>query len=153
MGRVVDRHTSLRVNTKRSATQNRWLLKKAVGENKKRWWIERKCKQTKLKSEHLTYRKACRRTNKTIQESLDQHFRDKLKTTADSSRQRWSVIRELLHQYFLLRFYPLISVRIYIIISQTFSRWNFFKSRLTSPDCRRSRYQTYQSTESRCLDQ
>ena len=153
MSRVLDRHTSLRVNTKRSSTQNRWLLKKAVGENKKRRWIERKLKQTKLESEHLAYCKACRRTNKTIQESLDQHFRDKLATTVDSSRQRWSVIRELLHQHFLLRFYPLISVKIYIIISPTFSKIHFFKSKLTSPDCRRSRYQTYQSTASRCFDQ
>ena len=74
----------------------KFLSTEAIEAKRLRRRLERRWLETHLESDRLAYRHACRSTNKLINCSRRNHFRDQL-LAATTAKDRWSVSKELLH--------------------------------------------------------
>jgi hypothetical protein len=74
----------------------RWLSDEAIISKRERRRSERRWKKTRLELDRVAYRRVCRQTNKLINASRADYFRQELSATTDCKR-RWQIAKELLH--------------------------------------------------------
>ena len=75
---------------------SKWLSVDAVAAKRERRRLERVWMRSRKETDRVAYRAACRRANKLINSSRQEHIRNELDACTDS-RQRWSTIKRLLH--------------------------------------------------------
>ena len=78
--------------------ERRWLSEDAIDAKRLRRRLEREWRSSKSSETYIAYRKACRHANKAIINSRCKFYHDRLETTNTDPRQRWTVIRDVLHQ-------------------------------------------------------
>ena len=97
---TLDQLAPLRVRKKRCGRPvNSWLSEAAVRAKRKRRRMETRWRRTGLESDRVLYRRACREAGFAINQSLESHYSDRLRTAAadGNHRTQWRTIRELIH--------------------------------------------------------
>lgn len=88
---------TLRTSRKRKSKPiTRWLSRDAITAKRTRRKLERRWARSKLESDRLAFRNACRYANKLIVQSRASYFRQQL-TSAPNCKRRWQIAKELLH--------------------------------------------------------
>ena len=92
----LDRVAPLRpVVRRRPNPTAKWLSPEAVAAKRKRRRLERKWKASSLETDRVAYRSACRVSNNLINQSRQDHYKQKL--DGSDPKQRWQTAKELLH--------------------------------------------------------
>ena len=92
----LDRVAPLRTVVRRRPNPTaKWLSPEAVAAKRKRRRLERKWKASSLETDRVAYRSACRVSNNLINQSRQDHYRQKL--DGSDPKQRWQTAKELLH--------------------------------------------------------
>ena len=74
----------------------KWLSSDAIEAKRLRRRLEKKWKVSKLESDRIAYRAACRRANELLTSSRQSYFRDQLNSATDA-KSRWKTVKQLLH--------------------------------------------------------
>ena len=94
---LLDEMAPLRTSRKRKSKPiTRWLSRDAITAKRTRRKLERRWARSKLESDRLAFRNACRYANKLIVQSRASYFRQQL-TSAPNCKRRWQIAKELLH--------------------------------------------------------
>ena len=92
----LDRVAPLRTVVRRRPNPTaKWLSPEAVAAKRKRRCLERKWKASSLETDRVAYRSTCRVSNNLINQSRQDHYRQKL--DGSDPKQRWQTAKELLH--------------------------------------------------------
>ena len=92
----LDRVAPLRTVVRRRPNPTaKWLSLEADAAKRKRRRLERKWKASSLETDRVTYRSACRVSNNLINQSRQDHYRQKLDES--DPKQCWQTAKELLH--------------------------------------------------------
>lgn len=74
----------------------KWLSADALEAKRLRRRLEERWRKTRLETDRVDYRRACRRANKLINASRRDFFQEQLASATDA-RQRWRIAKQLLH--------------------------------------------------------
>ena len=94
---ALDRVAPVRTRTRRPPKPiTRWLSDDAVKAKRLRRRLERRWKRDHRESDRIAYRLACRQSNKLINDSRQDYFRNQIANAADC-KDRWRATKHLLH--------------------------------------------------------
>jgi len=97
---ILDKHCSVQTRLKLTPNrrENRWMFQEAVDGKCQRRRLEWEWLTEKKTASYIAYRKACRHANMLITGSRSRYYQDQFVTTNADPRQRWTFIRNVLHQ-------------------------------------------------------
>ena len=83
---------------------------------------EREWRTSMRDESNIAYRKACHQANKAYVNSRSKYYRDRFDTNSADHCQRWTVIRDVLHQTESLEVHPLKGLRLCDGFSKFFAK-------------------------------
>lgn len=108
---VLDEFAPLQQRSRRPPKAiTRWLSEEAIAAKRERRRLERRWKSSNLDVDRVRYRQQCRHTNKLINTSRCDYFRDQLSAATDV-KDRWRVSKQLLHSIETPRTQPIDELR------------------------------------------
>src|SRR5258706_10615929 len=97
--KILDELAPLKKITRRCGKQTRgWLSVDVIEARRSRRRLERRYRRSKCETDRVSYRSACRTTNKLINESRKNYVSARLAEATGNPHQRWKIANELLHR-------------------------------------------------------